>query len=92
MNIFIGNLSRNVTQDSLQELFEAFGKVDSAAVIKDKFSGESKGFGFVEMSSDDEAQAAMTGLNGREVDGKSLTVNEARPRNSNNRGGGRRSY
>jgi RNA recognition motif-containing protein len=90
MNIFIGNLSRNVTQDSLQELFEAFGKVDSAAVIKDKFSGESKGFGFVEMSSTDEAQAAMAGLNGREVDGKSLTVNEARPRNS--RGSGRRTY
>ena len=89
MNIFIGNLSRNVTQDALQQLFEAFGKVDSAAVIKDKFSGESKGFGFVEMSSTDEAQAAMAELNGRDVDGRSLTVNEARPRNNDRRGGGR---
>jgi len=88
MKIFIGNLSRNVTQESLQQLFEPFGQVTSAEIIKDKFSGESKGFGFVEMPTKDEAQAAMTGLNGQEVDGKALTVNEARPRNNDRRGGG----
>jgi len=88
MKIFIGNLSRNVTQESLQQLFEPFGQVASAEIIKDKFSGESKGFGFVEMPTKDEAQAAMTGLNGQEVDGKALTVNEARPRNNDRRGGG----
>jgi RNA recognition motif-containing protein len=88
MKIFVGNLSRRVTQDALQQLFETFGQVASTEIIKDKFSGESKGFGFVEMPSKSEAQAAMSGLNGREVDGKSLTVNEARPRNNDRRGGG----
>jgi cold-inducible RNA-binding protein len=88
MKIFVGNLSRRVTQDTLQELFETFGQVASAEIIKDKFSGESKGFAFVEMPSKSEADAAMTGLNGREVDGKSLTVNEARPRENDRRGGG----
>ncbi|MFQ5627932.1 MAG: RNA recognition motif domain-containing protein [bacterium] len=88
MNIYVGNLSRSVSQDSLQQLFEAFGKVDSAVIIKDKFSGESKGFGFVEMSTKSEAEAAMAELNGREVEGRSLNVNEARPRNNDNRGGG----
>jgi RNA recognition motif-containing protein len=88
MKIFVGNLSRRVTQEALQQLFEPFGQVASAELIKDKFSGESKGFGFVEMPTKDEAQAAMTGLNGQEVDGKALTVNEARPRNNDRRGGG----
>jgi RNA recognition motif-containing protein len=88
MKIFVGNLSRRVTQDTLQQLFETFGQVDSAEIIKDKFSGESKGFAFVEMPSKSEADAAMSGLNGREVDGKSLTVNEARPRSNDRRGGG----
>jgi RNA recognition motif-containing protein len=88
MKIFVGNLSRRVTQDALLQLFETFGQVAGVEIIKDKFSGESKGFGFVEMPSKSEAQAAMTGLNGREVDGKSLTVNEARPRNNDRRGGG----
>ncbi len=87
MKIFIGNLSRNVSQDTLRQLFETFGQVTGAEVIKDKFSGESKGFGFVEMPSKSEAQAAMSGLNGREVDGKALTVNEARPRNKDDRRG-----
>ncbi len=87
MKIFVGNLSRRVTQDTLQELFETFGQVASAEIIRDKFSGESKGFAFVEMPSKSEADAAMTGLNGREVDGKSLTVNEARPRENDRRGG-----
>jgi len=88
MKLFVGNLSRNVTQDSLRQLFETFGQVTTADIIKDKFSGESKGFGFVEMPSKGEAEAAMSGLNGREVEGKPLTVNEARPRNDDRRGGG----
>ena len=88
MKIFVGNLSRRVTQEALQQLFETFGQVDSVEIIKDKFSGEAKGFGFVEMSSKDEAQAAMSGLNGRDLDGKALTVNEARPRNNDRRPGG----
>jgi RNA recognition motif-containing protein len=88
MKIFVGNLSRRVTQEALQQMFETFGQVASAEIIKDKFSGESKGFGFVEMPSKTVAQAAMTGLNGRDMDGKSLTVNEARPRNNDRRGGG----
>jgi RNA recognition motif-containing protein len=88
MKIFVGNLSRRVTPDALQQLFETFGQVASIEIIKDKFSGESKGFGFVEMASKTEADAAMSGLNGRELDGKSLTVNEARPRNNDRRGGG----
>ena len=88
MKIFCGNLSPRVTQDALRQLFETFGQVASAEIIKDKFSGESKGFGFVEMPSKSEAQAAMSGLNGRDLEGKSLTVNEARPRNNDRRGGG----
>jgi RNA recognition motif-containing protein len=88
MKIFVGNLSRRVTTDALQQMFETFGQVASAEIIKDKFSGESKGFGFVEMPSKSEAQAAMTGLNGRDLDGKSLNVNEARPRNNDRSSGG----
>src|SRR5574341_1038297 len=88
MKIFVGNLSRRATQEALQQLFETFGQVASIEIIRDKFSGESKGFGFVEMPSKTEAQAAMTGLNGRDLDGKALTVNEARPRNNERRGGG----
>ena len=80
MKIYVGNLSPRVTQDALQKLFEPFGQVGSAEIIKDRISGESKGFAFVEMPSQGEAQAAMTGLNGRDMEGKSLTVNEARPR------------
>ena len=88
MKIFVGNLSHRVTQDALQQLFETFGQVDTTEIIRDKFTGESKGFAFVEMPSKDEAQAAMSGLNGRDMDGKALTVNEARPRNNDRRGGG----
>ncbi len=88
MKIFVGNLSRRVTSDALQQLFETFGQVASIEIIKDKFSGESKGFGFVEMPTKSEADAAMAGLNGRDLDGKSLTVNEARPRTNDNRRGG----
>jgi RNA recognition motif-containing protein len=87
MKIFVGNLSRSATTETLRQEFEKFGQVGTVDIIKDKFSGESKGFGFVEMPSKTEAQAAISGLSGREVDGKSLNVNEARPRNDDRRGG-----
>ncbi len=88
MKIFVGNLSRDVNDADLQKAFEAFGKVDSATVIKDKFSGESRGFGFVEMSSGSEAQAAISGMNGKELKGRAINVNEARPREERGGGGG----
>ena len=90
MNIYVGNLSGDVGNDDLRQVFEAFGQVTSATVIKDKFSGESRGFGFVEMPSRDEAKSAIEGLNGKDLKGQSLTVNEARPRSE--RRGGRRGY
>lgn len=90
MNIYVGNLSREVTDGDLREAFEAFGQVSSAMVIKDRFSGESRGFGFVEMPSRSEAQAAINGLNGTELKGRTLKVNEARPRSEGWRGGERR--
>jgi RNA recognition motif-containing protein len=80
MNIYVGNLSYDVTEADLQAAFEAFGAVASVSIIKDQYSGQSKGFGFVEMASTSEAQAAITGLNGKEVMGRTLNVNEARPR------------
>jgi len=89
MKIYVGNLSRDVSQDDLRIAFEAFGKVTSATIIKDMFSGESKGFGFVEMQVAAEAQAAMDALNGKEIKGRVVTVNEARPRPEGGRGGGR---
>ncbi|NQT27901.1 RNA-binding protein [candidate division KSB1 bacterium] len=88
MNIYVGNLASEVTEDDIRLAFEAFGKVDTASVIKDKFSGQSKGFGFVEMASKEEGQSAIEGLNGTELKGKTLSVNEARPR-TENRGGSR---
>lgn len=91
MNIFVGNLSREVSGDDLRQAFEAFGKVTSAKIIKDMFSGESKGFGFIEMPVNAEAQAAISGMNGKEMNGKVLNVNEARPRTDDGRSGGRRS-
>jgi RNA recognition motif-containing protein len=90
MNIYVGNLSREVTEEDLKAAFEAFGQLTSVNIIKDKFSGETRGFGFVEMASKDEAQAAIDGLNGTDLKGKSLNVNEARPRAEKRRGGGRR--
>ncbi|MFC1502668.1 RNA recognition motif domain-containing protein [bacterium] len=90
MNIYVGNLSREVTDDDLKEAFEAFGQISTVNVIKDKHSGEPRGFGFVEMSSKDEAQSAIDGLNGKDLKGQSLSVNEARPRSENRRSGGRR--
>src|SRR5262245_11009228 len=88
MKLYVGNLSYNVTSQQLEELFAQYGKVTSAQVIMDRDTGRSKGFGFVEMVDGNEARAAMEGLNLKDVDGRSLTVNEARPREE--RGGGRR--
>ena len=80
MNIYVGNLSREVTKDDLLEAFEEFGQVESVKIITDKVSGESRGFGFVEMPAEAEAQSAINGLNGKELKGETLKVNEARPR------------
>lgn len=88
MNIYVGNLSRDVSEAELKEAFQAFGEVTSASIIKDKFTGESRGFGFVEMPNKTEAQAAMSGLNGKELKGRAINVNEARPRRDDRRGGG----
>ncbi|MBP9837917.1 MAG: RNA-binding protein [Proteobacteria bacterium] len=90
MNIYIGNLSYEVKDTDLQNAFSAFGSVNSAKVVMDMDSGRSKGFGFVEMSSKDEGEAAITKLNGTELKGRSITVNEARPKTNNNFGGGGR--
>ncbi len=94
MNIFIGNLSYNVIEGDLRHAFEAYGQVTSATVLKDKRSGRSKGFGFVEMPDQAEAQTAIAALNGKAFKGRTITVNEARPhtekRRSKDRGGGDR--
>lgn len=96
MNIYVGNCSKEVTEEDLRQAFESFGQVESAALIKDKFSGESRGFGFVEMPAKAEALSAIEGLNGKELKGRTLNVNEARPRSESRRdsrggrGGGRR--
>jgi len=84
--LYVGNLTYGVTDSTLQQMFEAHGTVESAQVIMDRDTGRSKGFGFVEMKTDQEAQAAIAGLNGKEVEGRALTVNEARPKTE---GGGR---
>tara|TARA_R110002096_G_scaffold324349_6_gene518439 strand:+ start:2092 stop:2376 length:285 start_codon:yes stop_codon:yes gene_type:complete len=80
MNIYVGNLSYDVSDDNLREVFEAYGEVSSAKVITDKYSGRSKGFGFVEMADDAQATAAVEQLDGAELDGRPVRVNEARPR------------
>ena len=90
MNIYVGNLSRDVTEVDLRQAFEAFGQVESANIIKDRFSGESRGFGFVEIPSKDEAQAAIEGMNGKDLKGRSVNVNEARPRAAGRRDSGGR--
>jgi RNA recognition motif-containing protein len=97
MNIYVGNLSFNTDDDALREAFEPYGEVSSASVIKDKFSGRSRGFGFVEMPVAAEGQAAIEALNGADLDGRALKVNEARPREARpqsggSRGGGRRNW
>src|SRR5262245_2811708 len=88
--LYVGNLTYGTTDASLRQMFEAHGSVTSAQVIMDRDTGRSKGFGFVEMGSDDEAQAAITALNGQEIQGRALTVNEARPREERGGGGGGR--
>src|SRR5574340_885945 len=92
MNIYVGNLARNVTEDELRSAFEALGKVDSVNIIKDKYSGQPKGFGFVEMPSAEEAKSAISQLNGKELKGQTINVNEARPRPEGGRGGGGRGF
>jgi RNA recognition motif-containing protein len=91
MKIYIGNLSRDITEDEVRQEFAAFGAVDSVALIKDKFTGQLKGFGFVEMPVRTEAEAAVAALNDKEIKGRKATVNEARPmtdRRTNDRRGG----
>jgi RNA recognition motif-containing protein len=88
MNIYVGSLADGVTEDELKQAFEAHGEVASARIITDKFSGQSRGFGFVEMPNDAEAQAAISAMNGTEMKGQTLSVNEARPRTEGRRGGG----
>jgi len=80
MNIYVGNLSYNVTEENLREAFEAFGQVSSARIVKDKYSGQPRGFGFVEMPDLAEAQAAIKNLNEKDLLGQQMNVNEARPR------------
>src|SRR5437868_2230925 len=86
--LYVGNLSYDVDSSALQDLFSPHGTVDSAQIITDRDTGRSKGFGFVEMASDEEAQAAIAALNGQEHNGRALTVNEAKPREDRPRGGG----
>lgn len=88
MNIFVGNLSHDATEDDIREAFSTFGKVTSVSIIRDKFSGEPRGFGFVEMEAKDEAAAAITAMNGKDLKGRPLNVNEARPKTERSGGGG----
>ena len=90
MNIFVGNLAKEVTEQDLQTLFAECGNVRSVKIIKDLFSGESKGFAFIEMPGNAEAQKAITDLNTRDLKGKKIVVNEARPRDDDRRRGGHR--
>lgn len=89
MNIFVGNLARNASEDDVRQVFEQFGRISEVKIVKDMFSRESKGFGFVEMPVRTEAEAAIKALNATQLLGKPLAVNEARPRDDR-RGGGRR--
>lgn len=89
MNIYVGNLSREVTEGDLREAFEAFGEVTSAKIIKDKYTGESRGFGFVEMPKKGDGESAINSLKDKELKGRTLNVNEARPRSGGGRQGGR---
>ena len=93
MNIYVGNLSSDVTDETVRGAFESFGEVTSARVIKDKYSGQSRGFAFVEMPGQSQAQTAIKSLNGKELQGKEISVSEARPRTGGGRtGGGRMEY
>ena len=88
MNIYVGNLSWNLKDQDLSNLFAAHGEVISAKIVNDKFTNRSKGFGFVEMANDEQAQAAIAALNGTEVDGRNIVVNESRPKQEGGSGGG----
>ena len=88
MKLYVGNLSFNTSNQDLSDMFGAFGTVESANIVEDRETGRSRGFGFVEMSSKAEGEAAISDLNGKEVDGRSLTVNEAKPREARAGGGG----
>jgi len=88
MNIYVGNLPREAKEEDLREAFEAFGQVTSVKIITDKFTGEARGFGFVEMPNSPEAQSAISGLDGKDLKGRALRVNEARPRDDRRGGGG----
>ena len=88
MNIYVGNLSFNVTEEDLRTAFQAHGTVEKAAVITDKLSGQSRGFGFVEMPNGEEAMKAISAVNGLELKGRALKVNEAKPKTDSPRGGG----
>jgi len=88
MNIYVGNLSYDVTDETIRQAFESFGEVTSARVIKDKYTGQSRGFGFVEMPGQSQAQTAIKSLNGKELLGKQISVNEARARADQGRTGG----
>ena len=90
--LYVGNLAYGVDSSALEQMFAPFGTVQSAQVIADRDTGRSKGFGFVEMGSDQEAQAAIAAMSGKEVDGRQLTVNEAKPREDRGGGGGRGGY
>ena len=93
MNIYIGNMSFDTTEDQLRQACEAFGEVSTVNIITDKYSGDPRGFAFVEMSAKSEAIAAISGLNGQELNGRALNVNEAKPRaEGGNRGGGGKGY
>ena len=88
--IYVGNLSFNSSEQDLQDMFSEFGTVQSVKIIEDRETGRSRGFAFVEMSSNEEAQSAIAGLNGREIDGRALTINEAKPQEERGGGGGGR--
>ena len=90
MNIYVGNLASDLSDEDLRQAFEMHGQVESVKIIRDRFSGESRGFGFVEMPAKAEAESAITDLNGKELKGRKLNVNEARPRSERGQGGGRR--
>jgi cold-inducible RNA-binding protein len=87
-NIFVGNLSFNTSEDELRQLFEPYGQVDRVSIMTDRDTGRSRGFGFVEMASDEEGEKAIAGLNGSQVGGRTLNINEARPKTDRGGGGG----
>ncbi len=88
MNIYVGNLPWDLTEEDLREAFAAFGEVETAKIVQDKFSGRSRGFGFVEMTNKEEGTAAISGLNEKDLKGRAIKVNEAKPRTENRRPGG----